>query len=387
MRDTSMPEGCNSTGHSRRTFLRVAGAGGLTTALGAHPGRAASLASDDRAVILLLLVGGPSQLDSFDPKPDAPSEVRGPFRSIATRVPGVRLCEHLPELARRLDRVSLVRSMHHQAAPIHETGLQLVQTGRLFQPGEEQPHFGALASEAFGARSDQAPAFAMLPGPLGSTGVSVSQGQSSGPLGPACQPWIPPAEWITRAWQQEPTTVRAAYGASEFGRACLAARRLVERGSRVVAVNMAQTVFRAMSWDCHGGPPFTTLDDYARVLLPTFDRAFSALIDDLEGRGRLASTLVVATGEFGRTPRINDRGGRDHWPGAWTALVAGGGVRGGQVIGATDRHGIEPATRPVAAADLSTTMAQALGLPDPRRAGPDTPLAVAFPHVIPELFA
>ncbi len=130
-----------------------------------------------------------------------------------------------------------------------------------------------------------------------------------------------------------------------------------------MTVNMFTTVFNNVTWDCHGRQPFSSLDDYATEVLPTFDRAFSALIDDLESRGLLDSTLVVATGEFGRTPKLNRSGGRDHWPACWSALLAGGGVRGGQVIGASDRHAAEPIDRPITPAALVATMAESLGIP------------------------
>ena len=123
---------------------------------------------------------------------------------------------------------------------------------------------------------------------------------------------------------------------------------------------MFATVFNQVTWDCHGSRPFSTLDDYASTLLPTFDVALSALLDDLDRRGLLESTLVVATGEFGRTPRLNAAGGRDHWPGVWSAVLAGGGTRGGTVIGASDPQGGEPVDRPVAPAELVATMYRSL---------------------------
>jgi uncharacterized protein (DUF1501 family) len=130
----------------------------------------------------------------------------------------------------------------------------------------------------------------------------------------------------------------------------------------VATVNMFDTVFGRVSWDGHGASPFSTFDDYARELLPTFDRAFGALLDDLERTGRLDSTLVVAAGEFGRSPRINASGGRDHWPGVWTVALAGGGIRGGQVIGSSDAHAAGPADRPVTLPDLLATIYACLGI-------------------------
>jgi uncharacterized protein (DUF1501 family) len=136
----------------------------------------------------------------------------------------------------------------------------------------------------------------------------------------------------------------------------------VESGVRVITVNMFETVFNRVTWDCHGAAPFSTLDDYANELLPVFDRAFTALLDDLEQRGRLETTLVVAAGEFGRTPRLNASGGRDHWPGVWSVALAGGGIAGGQVVGATDAQAGAPADRPVTLPDLLATIYHSLGI-------------------------
>ncbi len=341
----------SNQGLKRREFLQAGGLGVLGLGLGAAPNALARGTAADRSVILLMLVGGPSQIDTFDPKPDAPSDVRGPFRSIATAVPGVRVCEHLPRLAHRLDRVTLVRSVHHDAAPIHETGYQLVQTGQLSRPDTDHPHIGSLAARDLGPLRG-APAFVVLPRALGNTGVGVWRGQSAGPLGTAFDPVVMAPE----------KGHSGAYGPTEFGRSCHLARKLVERGTRFVTVNMYDTVFNQVSWDCHGSRHFSTLDDYAREVLPTFDRAYTALIDDLEERGLLESTLVVATGEFGRGPRMNASGGRDHWPGVWSALLAGGDSGRGQVIGRSDALGGEPANHPVGANELAALMATHLRL-------------------------
>jgi hypothetical protein len=344
-------------GWTRRDFLRVGGLGALGVTLADAAPLLASSSSSERAVILLLLVGGPSQLETWDPKPDAPAEVRGPFGSIATKVEGIRISEHLPRLARRMDRLTLIRSMHHDAAPIHETGFQLLQTGRLCRLGDEAPHIGSVVARLRGARNDRPP-FVVLPGPLGNTGVGVSHGQTAGDLGSSFEPVYLPADDLS----DEPETIREAYGRNAFGQSCLKARRLVEAGVRFVTVNMFSTVFNQLSWDCHGGRPFSTLDDYARELLPNFDRAFSALIDDLDSRGLLDATLVVAAGEFGRSPKLNAAGGRDHWPDVWSVTLAGGGTTGGQVIGASDDQAAYPADRPVHPAELLATIYRSLGL-------------------------
>jgi hypothetical protein len=288
----------------------------------------------DRRCIFLWLTGGPSQIDTFDPKPDAPSEYRGPFRPIPTRVPGLHVSELFPRLAARADRIAFVRTLHHDAAPIHETGQQLLQTGGLCSDGE-RPHIAAT----LGGR------WSILPGPLGDTGVDISHGQTAGSLG------------------NEPRFD----GGSDFASNCRLAVRRIEAGNRFVVVNQYSTVYDAVSWDCHadGNRLDTTLADYRDTVGPAFDIAFSGLLDELHDPGLLDSTLVVAAGEFGRTPRINPRGGRDHWPGVWTALLAGAGVRGGAVVGASDSRGAEPADRPVSPQGFVATIYHALGLPMP----------------------
>lgn len=354
--------GQSRTDRSRREFLR---AGGLAVlgAASAQARPAGAPDSEDRALIVLLMVGGPSQLETWDPKPEAPAEVRGPFGSIATAVPGIRIGEHLPRLARRMDKLTLIRSLHHDAAPIHETGLQLVQTGRLAGLSDEPPHLGALVARRLGAR-DGRPPFVIVPRPIGHTGVAISRGQSAGPLGAACAPVFCDGdrpEWDA-GLRAVPDRIRAAYGRDPFARDCLRARRLVEAGARVVVVNMFDSVFDQVTWDCHGHGPFSTLDDYARRLLPSFDHGLSALIDDLGRLGRLDRTRVLAIGEFGRSPRLNSAGGRDHWPRVWSAVLAGGGIRGGQVIGASDRSAGEPIDRPITPADLLATIARPFGI-------------------------
>jgi uncharacterized protein (DUF1501 family) len=393
------------TSVTRRDFLRVGGMAGVSLSMAQQVPSERIAPGRDRALILLLLVGGPSQLETWDPKPHAPAEVRGPFRSISTTVAGIRINEHLPRLARRMGRLTVIRSLHHDAAPIHETGHQLVQTGKLCPDAREHPHIGSVVARRLGAQNNLPP-FVVLPGPIGKTGVGISHGQTAGPLGHTFEPFhletdpasteFDAAELFARAQQflvsspalssgvaasasygrskaaprafdldAEPAAIRAAYGKNTFGQSCLLARRLVESGVRVVTVNMFETVFNRVTWDCHGSRPFSTLDDYSAVVLPTFDMAFSALLDDLDDRGLLDTTLVVATGEFGRTPRLNAAGGRDHWPGVWSAALAGGGIRGGQVIGASDRNGGEPVDRPVNPAEFVATMYQSLGI-DPK---------------------
>jgi uncharacterized protein (DUF1501 family) len=425
-------------GLTRRDFLRVgtlaAGTVGLSLAELTQVQGAAK--SNDINCILLFLVGGPSQLDTWDLKPDAPDTIRGPFRPIHTNVPGIDICEHFPRMAAMADRYALIRSVHHDAAPIHETGHQLMQTGRLFRGGVEHPHYGAVLSHLRGRRDGQPP-FVVLPGMLGNTGVSVSHGQTAGYLGAKHEPLmlggdktVDPArlehpgdlmdavdaahrtvdageacdEARAKAFAPLFTTAskhsfnlarerddcRSRYGWNTFGQSCLLARRLVERGVRLVTVNMFDTVFNRITWDCHadGGALATRLDDYQETLCPMFDQAYSSLLEDLSQRGLLDTTLVMAMGEFGRTPQLNPRGGRDHWPGVWSILFAGAGVRGGQVIGSSDRTGSEPRDRPVTPAQVAASIYRGLGidantwLPGPE--GQPMPLTDAEP--IQELF-
>jgi uncharacterized protein (DUF1501 family) len=437
-------------GLTRRDFLRVgalsAGAVGLSLGDLAQLQQAgAANPSRDVNCILLFLVGGPSQLDTWDLKPAAPDNVRGPFRPIRTSVAGIDICEHLPQMAKRADRYAIIRSVHHTAAPIHETGHQLMQTGRLFRGGEEHPHYGAVVSYLRGARPGGLPPFAVLPGPIGNTGVSISHAQGAGYLGAAHEPLalhaaeaaleaptdltapvcVDPArltsrgelidavDGVQRALDSErggaafaplftaqtkeafdiaaeSADLRASYGAHTFGQSCLLARRLVERGVRLATVNMFDTVFNEITWDCHadGGSLATRLDDYRDVLCPMFDQAYTALLDDLEQRGLLANTLVVAMGEFGRTPQLNPRGGRDHWPGVWSVLFAGAGVRGGQVIGASDKIGAEPRDRPVSPAEIAASIYRAMGIDlQTRLPGPDLrPLPIIEAEPVEELF-
>jgi hypothetical protein len=237
-------------------------------------------------VIFLKLTGGPSQLDTFDPKPDAPSAVRSPYRPIETNVPGIRISELFPRMARHADKYALIRSCYHTAEPTHEAAPRIAPTG----------------------------------------GATLSGGS--------------------------------------FAENCLRARRLIESGrTRFVTVEMFETLFNRSTWDIHGFAPFSPMSAYRDHVAPMFDTAFSALLQDLHDRGLLSTTLVVATGEFGRTPKINPAGGRDHWPECWTTVIAGGGVTGGQVIGSSDKIGAEPKDRPVSAEELAATIDYAVGQP------------------------
>jgi uncharacterized protein (DUF1501 family) len=323
-----------------------------------------------------------------------------------------------------------------------------MQTGYLFRGGTEFPNVGSVIARAKGAASELPP-YAVVPKAIGNTGVNVPHGQSAGFLGAEFDPYCPgsdlsslaavdPArprsrsdllravdgaqrtfeaaqaagatghqvgahqvEALNRIFspeakaafdvESENELVRERYGRNTFGQSCLLARRLVERGVRLVTVNMFDTVFNATTWDCHanGGSLAVTLDDYKNTLCPMLDLAYTALLEDLYHRGMLDSTLVIAMGEFGRTYKLNSRGGRDHWPGVWSVLFSGGGVRGGQVIGSSDKHGAEPKDRPVHASEIAATVYHAfdIDLATPLQTADGRQVPVAESKPIHELFA
>jgi uncharacterized protein (DUF1501 family) len=425
------PAGLRS-GPTRRSFLHAGAIAPLGLTLpGALRARAAEAAGKDGEVncIFLMLVGAPSQLDTFDPKPEAPAEVRGPFKPIASRVPGTQFSEILPRTAKLADRFSVIRSLYHTATAVHDTGYQLMQSGRLFSGGIEHPHMGCVLGYLKGGRGEL-PAHVLLPRPIGRTGGNLPHGESAGYLGKRYDPLILnadpadpkfkvpdllPPDYVTgvraerrqrlreavdgglaafeqnaaakqlddtfqlayklmsspRAreafdLQKEPAAVRDRYGRTRFGQSCLMARRLVEAGVRFVTVNMFETVFDELTWDIHGSKPFTDIQEMAKVIAPNFDQGYSALLEDLEARGLLANTIVVATGEFGRTPKINPAGGRDHHPGVWSMLIGGGPIAGGRVIGESDEQAYAPKTRPVTPSEVAATVYRGLGL-DPHR--------------------
>ena len=371
---------------SRRDFLRatsLAAGASLSDTMNADAGQ--RTVGRAKHCIVLFLVGGPSQLETWDPKPDASTDVRGPFRPVATSVPGIRISEHLPRMASMAHRYAILRTVHHTAAPIHETGQQLLQTGRLSPLDLEFPHFGAVLAKQRGRGKNGIASFVVLPTPIGNTGICINHGQGAGFLGPAYEPAVQ-----TNFAHRLPPTDRERYGKTAFGDCCARALQLVEQGTRCVVVNMFETVYDRVTWDCHADQSClsSTLDDYRRTLCPTFDRAYATLLDDLHQRGLLDETLVIAMGEFGRTPKLNAQGGRDHWPGCWSIVMAGGGVRGGQAIGASDRLGAEPARRPIHCAEVTASVYNAIGLsPSTMIAGTDQrswPLVEVAP--IQELF-
>jgi hypothetical protein len=438
-------------GLTRRDFLHAGSLSMLGLSLAG--GRALAAPATDKNCIMLFLVGGPSQLDTWDPKPSAPSEIRGPFATIETNVPGIRISEIFPRMAAMMDKVSLVRTCNHQATAVHDTGHQMMQTGRLFSGGIEHPHIGCVLAKVKGPKGD-APPHVLMPRPIGNTGGGLPHGQSAGYLGKTYDPFVLnadpgvkdfqvadllPPDYITSIREQRRKTLRAAvdgsikafetsadarlmdanfaqayrlmssqaareafdlkaepdsvkdrYGRSRFGMSCLLSRRLVERGVRFVTVNMFETVFNEITWDIHGSSPFSPIECYQNEVGPNFDRAYSALIEDLSGRGLLGDTLVAAFGEFGRTPKINPAGGRDHHPGCWTSVLAGGPIQGGRVVGESDEIGFAPKDRPVSTAEIAATLFHGLGVSlDTELVGPQSrPLRIVDHGVEPlmELF-
>jgi hypothetical protein len=421
-------------GVTRREFLRVGGIGlaGLTLpALLRNQARAAPTEKEPRArsVIQLFMWGGPSQHETFDLKPHAPDGVRGEFRPIATSVPGMRICEHLPRLAERADRYAVVRSFTHTGVN-HGTSAYHVLTGHLhFTPGtlrhptpNDFPSVGCAAAR-FGRPPRDVPAYVSLPSVLHDGDGGEVPGQGPGLLGGRFAPLIVkgdptradfsletlelPAdvdggrfrgrvglraalkrageglahlsaadhdgdcERAFRLLQSQATRrafrladesdrVRERYGRHHFGQSCLLARRLVEAGVPLVTVFWnAPDIDDLQHWDTHKDS-FNRLKNH---LLPHFDRGLSALLDDLAGRGLLDRTLVVWCGEFGRTPKVNKNAGRDHWGFCQSALLAGAGVRGGQVYGSSDASAAYAAELPVSPDDLAATVFHSLGIP------------------------
>jgi hypothetical protein len=385
----------------RRDFVRIALGAGAATGLAARFGAPAAAAGQGRAraraVILLWMQGGPSQIDTFDPKPG--TETGGPFKAIETRVRGLQISEHLPRLAALADRFSILRTLHSKD-PNHDTARYLLHTGYRTDPTLEHPHVGSLVSSELGRRAEGLPGCILL-------GKDVPTG--SGYLPPETAPLqiekienpledlkLPPGvstfrmedrralleaqnaafarahpdprlraheAAYARAFElvrsphlkafdlsREPEETRALYGNGPFGRACLMARRLVEAGVPFVEVTLAD-------WDTHQ-------DNFerSRALMAQLDPGMAGLLADLDRRGMLEETLVLCLGEFGRTPRVNAGQGRDHWTRNFAAVVAGGGMAGGRVVGRTDRLGLEPVERPVSVQDFFATLYDRLGI-------------------------
>ncbi|MCU0712321.1 MAG: DUF1501 domain-containing protein [Pirellula sp.] len=418
---------CN--GVVRRDFLQIGALGaiglGLPQLLAAEESGKVAAGKGKRSVIMIFNLGAPSQLDTFDMKPDAPAEIRGPFKPISTSAPGIQISELFPEHAKLADKFSLVRSCFHRGAAVHDAGWQIMQTGRQFSGGVNTPHVGSAASYLLGRRNDLPPHI-VLPETMGRGGGNLPNGQAGGFLGKSHDPFalmadpskpdfkvpdlIPPEtigtaridrrrrmrevvestmkkfeasesarimdENFQSAYRlmtstqardafdlgKEPIEVRERYGMNRFGQCCLLARRLIEAGVRFVTVNTFLTVFDDVSWDIHGSKPFTSIEGMKQQVAPMYDQGYSALIQDLAQRGMLDDTMVCNLAEFGRTPKVNPAGGRDHWPQCFTVYFAGGGVQGGRVVGASDPIGAVPADRPTEPPEIVATILHSLGL-------------------------
>jgi hypothetical protein len=385
-----------------------------------------------KSVILLWLWGGPSHLDTFDLKPKAPLEYRGPYAPIDSAVPGIEIGELFPQIARRTDKLAILRSIHATsndhgiAGTIGLTGSESggLSLGGKQNRGQVRPTHGSVVSRVLGF-DPKMPRFVTFGGNL-HQGHKRIVGEGGGTLGAMHDPFrldyspraglkIPQltlGEWqsskrlddrrrllksldrlarqgeiaasayrLDEFYQQafamltsaktrevfdlgrEPEALRTRYGRFRFGQCCLLARRLIEAGTRFVQVNWSSHVEPVEDtgdggWDMHDRN-FQQLQDRHSWML---DQALSALLDDLHARGLLRETIVVAVGEFGRTPKINGKSGRDHWHQCYSGLIAGGGLRVGRVIGASDRHGEHPAERPLTPADLFATVLSQIGI-------------------------
>lgn len=325
--------------------------------------------SNDNACILIFNTGAPAHLDTFDMKPDAPREIRGPFKPIRTNNLEIQISELFPLHAKLADKFSLVRTCTHGSAADHDSGRYTMQTGRLFPEGLNMPHVGCAINYLLGGRNGM-PGHVFLPKAMGNTGGYIAPGNEAGFLGDSYGPFSPGRDVKTEPSSlnealdisKEPLKVRERYGNSRFGESCLRARRLVERGVRFITLHTFTSVFDQPSWDIHGCTPFTTFSGMRDLVAPMYDKAYSALIEDLAERGMLDSTLVAALSEFGRTPGINAAGGRDHWTHCFTSYFAGGGVQGGRVIGKSDAIGAYPTERSVSPGEIMATIHHALGL-------------------------
>ncbi|WP_202921673.1 DUF1501 domain-containing protein [Anatilimnocola aggregata] len=451
---------------SRRAALQIgAGLFGLNLPQWLQAAPHAGRKSSDISCIFLFLAGGPSQYETFDPKPDAPVEIRGLWQPISTNVAGTHICEKLPLMAQRMDKVTIIRSWQGRNGG-HDVGSQHVASGFLPARNEQYfPNFGCLVSALRGNRVPGIPAHLGLPvaarytNPPGYLGAAYDAFNIKGdPSAPTLQfnklsvdasrfenrrsllaqmenlnklsvqnagPFEAHDKFgaeaislltsgaMARAMNldEERTSLRERYGQNIYGQRVLMGRRLIEAGARFVTINQAvqgglfgdgttdgtwdnhQLLFESMmsvseapanapsgyKWHSYRGPGN----------LPQLDMSLSALLDDLEERGLLDTTLVVVMGEFGRTPRINKDGGRDHYPNAGCVLMAGAGISRGAVIGATDRSGAFPATRPWTPEDVAASIYHALGIEPHRTYFPrlPRPTPIAAGQVIDGLFA
>jgi hypothetical protein len=426
-------------GIRRRDFLRLGAIGGLSlpglvraSAVG-HTSNTANFGKARRC-ILVFLTGGPPQVDTWDPKPHAPEEIRGEFKPIATSVTGIQISELFPRLARQADKCCFVRSVTH-GDNTHTSAGYTMLTGAYhpqanapsatnIRPSlDDHPHYGSILAKVRGGRGG-APVFASLPEVIKDAGVNVFPGQDAGLLGnrwapfpiqgdPGTGAFLPPHislpsdvtgerladrriladrldqacrradrqaahaafdAYREQAWglidapavrqafalDREPERLRDAYGRHLFGQGCLLARRLLEAGVALVTVYWHyEGPDDSPVWDTHENN-FVHL---RKRLAPPTDQALPVLLEDLSARGLLSETLVVCMGEFGRSPRINAKGGREHWANVQSIILAGAGTRGGTVYGASDRIGAYPSQCPVSPPDLAATLLHLLGVP------------------------
>ncbi len=401
----------------RRSLLEVGATGALGLTLTDFLGlrAAGATTSEERSCIVLWLTGGPSQIETFDPKPDAPAEIRGSFKPIETNVSGIRVCELWPKLARHADKYALLRSVHH-GLDDHARGMCWLLAGRLHD-AVQYPTMGSVVVRLKRPLSPL-PQFVTVPRLNLIAGVpEVEHSQTAGDLGAAWNPVVPDgvpgapgvgirdlslpqgvspvrferrtslldrldmpeardggarsgrrelgavyqrafellgSDRVQQAFDldREPAALRDRYGRHGFGQGALLSRRLVERGVRFVTVNWP-TYY---SWDSHNAA-----ENGMRRLAPIADQATAALFEDLHQRGLLERTVVLLMGEFGRTPRFNKDGGRDHWIHVFSVLMGGGGIRGGQVVGSSTGDGY-PDERPIHAQEVVASAYRALGV-------------------------
>jgi hypothetical protein len=438
-----------SSSLTRRHLLQAGALGvfglGLTDLLAAES-QIVTRKSRAKSVILLFMWGGPSHIDTWDLKPDAPAEVRGEFKPIATSVPGLQISEHFPRLAQLAHKYAVIRSMSH-TDPAHLSPVHHLMTGRVAPvpnsdaapaTRNDHPHMGAVLAK-FQPSGAGVPTCVTLPWQVShpSAPGGTAPGQNAGWLGASFDPFVATGDpnapgyrvgglgadgnltvergrllreldsraafdsdfidvrqkamtMLTSAkvaaafdLSLEPDRLRDRYGRNIHGQACLLSRRLVEAGVRLVCVNWHND--GQAFWDTHGN----NFPSLKTRLMPPADAGFSALIEDLDQRGLMDETLVIWVGEFGRNPRITSgNGGREHWPGCYSAVLCGAGVRGGLVYGSSDKLGTRPESHPVSPADLTATIYDSLGI-DPGMMLPDRlqrPIALTEGKVVTGMF-
>lgn len=343
--------GKSSDGLSRRDMLRLGSlsAFGMSIPGLLRAGMAEPRSKCDVSCILVWLQGGLSHIDSFDPKPDAPSAVRGEFSAISTKVPGIFLSEGLPRLATQQDKFSILRSLDPQNGT-HGLAESYLLSGQPFQESMSFPSYGSVLSREHGALNGMPPYVQ-----IGRSIDTRFGGGGSGFLGDSFRPLIVSNPSMARGksfdLSSEDFRLRDQYGRHSLGQGCLLARKLTESGTRFVTVTDS-------GWDTHQDN-FGQLRD---TLLPRLDSAISALLQDLSDRGRLDSTLVLVLSDFGRNPKVNEASGRDHCSTASLALVAGAGIQSGVVVGRTDSWGASPAEARYVTEDLAKTLYNRLGI-------------------------